>query len=150
MSLIKKVNRELKIAMLSKDKLKLDSLRAIKSLITLHETANSLKNEITEKEEMKILQKLVKQRKESATIFTNQNRLDLARIEQAQADYISKFLPKQLTNQEINIVVSKVIEDIKANGLKDIGKVIKEVVSKTEGKADGKTISNIVRQKLSK
>lgn len=136
--------------MLSKDKLKLDSLRAIKSLITLHETANSLKNEITEKEEMKILQKLVKQRKESATIFTNQNRLDLARIEQAQADYISKFLPKQLTNQEINIVVSKVIEDIKANGLKDIGKVIKEVVSKTEGKADGKTISNIVRQKLSK
>ncbi len=136
--------------MLSKDKLKLDSLRAIKSLITLHETANSLKNEITEKEEMKILQKLVKQRKESATIFTNQNRLDLARIEQAQANYISKFLPKQLTNQEINIVVSKVIEDIKANGLKDIGKVIKEVVSKTEGKADGKTISNIVRQKLSK
>ena len=150
MSLIKKVNRELKICMLSKDKLKLDSLRAIKSLITLHETANSLKNEITEKEEMKILQKLVKQRKESATIFTNQNRLDLARIEQAQANYISKFLPKQLTNQEINIVVSKVIEDIKANGLKDIGKVIKEVVSKTEGKADGKTISNIVRQKLSK
>ena len=136
--------------MLSKDKLKLDSLRAIKSLIILHETANSLKNEITEKEEMKILQKLVKQRKESATIFTNQNRLDLARIEQAQANYISKFLPKQLTKQEINIVVSKVIEDIKANGLKDIGKVIKEVVSKTEGKADGKTISNIVRQKLSK
>ena len=104
MSLIKKVNRELKIAMLSKDKLKLDSLRAIKSLIILHETANSLKNEITEKEEMKILQKLVKQRKESATIFTNQNRLDLARIEQAQANYISKFLPKQLTKQEINIV----------------------------------------------
>ncbi len=150
MSLIKKVNRELKIAMLSKDKLKLDSLRAIKSLIILHQTANSLRNEITEKEEIKILQKLVKQRKESATIFTNQNRLDLAKTEQAQADYISNFLPKQLTNHEINIVVSKVIEDIKANGLKDIGKVIKEVVTKTEGKADGKTISNIVRQKLSK
>ncbi len=136
--------------MLSKDKLKLDSLRAIKSLIILHQTANSLRNEITEKEEIKILQKLVKQRKESATIFTNQNRLDLAKTEQAQADYISNFLPKQLTNHEINIVVSKVIEDIKANGLKDIGKVIKEVVTKTEGKADGKTISNIVRQKLSK
>ncbi|MBU86772.1 MAG: glutamyl-tRNA amidotransferase [Flavobacteriaceae bacterium] len=150
MSLIKKINRELKLAMLSKDKLKLDSLRAIKSSLILHQTSNSSQNEITEKEEIKILQKLVKQRQESANIFMNQNRLDLAKPEKDQADYISKFLPKQLTNLEISNIISNVISEIKADGLKDIGKVIKLVVMKTEGRADGKSISNIVRHKLSK
>lgn len=149
MSLIEKINIELKQAMLIKDKSRLESLRAIKTSLTLHQTSTSSDNYITKEDEIKILQKLVKQRRESANIYINQNRPDLAQIEEAQADFISTFLPEQLTNQEIEAIVSKVIGESKSIGLKDMGKVIGIVVKKIGGRADGKTVSNIVKQKLS-
>ena len=149
MSLIEKINIELKQAMLIKDKSRLESLRAIKTSLTLHQTSTSSDNSVTKEDEIKILQKLVKQRRESANIYIDQNRPDLAQIEEAQADFISTFLPEQLTNQEIEAIVSKVIKESKSIGLKDMGKVIGIVVKKIEGRADGKTVSNIVKQKLS-
>ena len=149
MSLIEKINIELKEAMLIKDKSRLESLRAIKTSLTLHQTSTSSDNSITKEDEIKILQKLVKQRRESAKIYIDQNRPDLVQIEEAQADFISTFLPEQLTNQEIEDIVSKVIYQSKSTGLKDMGKVIGIVVKKIEGRADGKTVSNIVKQKLS-
>ena len=149
MSLIEKINIELKQAMLIKDKSRLESLRAIKTSLTLHQISISSNNTVTKEDEIKILQKLVKQRRESANIYINQNRPDLAQIEEAQADFISTFLPEQLTNQEIEAIVSKVIGESKSIGLKDMGKVIGIVVKKIGGRADGKTVSNIVKQKLS-
>ena len=149
MSLIEKINIELKEAMLIKDKSKLESLRAIKTSLTLHQISISSNNSVTKEDEIKILQKLVKQRRESANIYINQNRPDLAKIEEAQADFISTFLPEQLTNQEIEAIVSKVIKESKSIGLNDMGKVIGIVLKKIEGRADGKTVSNIVKQKLS-
>ena len=149
MSLIEKINIELKQAMLIKDKSRLESLRAIKTSLTLHQISISSNNSVTKEDEIKILQKLVKQRRESAKIYIDQNRHDLAEIEGAQADFISTFLPEQLTNQEIEAIVSKVIKESKSIGLKDMGKVIGIVVKKIEGRADGKTVSNIVKQKLS-
>lgn len=149
MSLIEKINIELKQAMLIKDKSRLESLRAIKTSLTLHQISISSNNSVTKEDEIKILQKLVKQRRESAKIYIDQNRPDLVQIEEAQADFISTFLPEQLTNQEIEAIVSKVIKESKSIGLKDMGKVIGIVVKKIEGRADGKTVSNIVKQKLS-
>ena len=149
MSLIKKINMDLKQAILSKDKLKLESLRAIKTSLTLNQTSVSSQNLLSKEDEIKILQKLVKQRRESANIYMNQNRSDLAKLEQSQADFISSYLPKQLTNQDVEVIVSKVIFESNSKGLKDMGKVIAEVVKRTIGKADGKTISEIVKQKLS-
>ncbi|MFL2610929.1 MAG: GatB/YqeY domain-containing protein [Flavobacteriaceae bacterium] len=149
MCLIKKINMDLKQAMLSKDKLKLESLRAIKTSLILNQTSASSQNLISKEDEIKILQKLVKQRRESANIYMNQNRSDLAKLEQSQADFISSYLPKQLTNQDVEVIVSKVIFESNSKGLKDMGKVIAEVVKRTIGKADGKTISEIVKQKLS-
>ena len=149
MSLIEKINVDLKQAMLNKDKLKLESLRAIKASLILNQTSVSSQNTISKEDEIKILQKLVKQRRESANIYIKQERSELAKIEQVQADFISSYLPKQLTNQEIEALVSKVVIELNSHGLKDMGKVIAEVVKRSLGSADGKTISDIVKQKLS-
>ena len=149
MTLIEKINKDIKEAMLIKDKFKLESLRAIKASLTLLQTSISSQNTVTKEDEIKILQKLVKQRKESSNIYTKQNRFDLAKLEKDQADFISTYLPKQLTNQEIEAIVSKVIVESNSIGLKDMGKVIGLVVKEIQGKADGKTISDIVKQKLS-
>ncbi len=149
MSLIEKINIDLKQAMLNKDKLKLESLRAIKASLILNQTSVSSQNTISKEDEIKILQKLVKQRRESANIYIKQERSELAKVEQVQADFISSYLPKQLTNQEIEALVSKVVIELNSHGLKDMGKVIAEVVKRSLGSADGKTISDIVKQKLS-
>ena len=149
MSLIEKINTDLKQAMLNKDKLRLESLRAIKASLILNQTSVSSQNTISKEDEIKILQKLVKQRRESANIYIKQKRSELAKIEQVQADFISSYLPKQLTNQEIEALVSKVVIELNSHGLKDMGKVIAEVVKRSLGSADGKTISDIVKQKLS-
>jgi len=149
MSLIEKINIDLKQAMLNKDKLKLESLRAIKASLILNQTSVSSQNTISKEDEIKILQKLVKQRRESANIYIKQKRSELAKIEQVQADFISSYLPKQLTNQEIEALVSKVVIELNSHGLKDMGKVIAEVLKRSLGSADGKTISDIVKQKLS-
>ena len=146
---MEKINMDLKQAMLKKDKLKLESLRAIKASLILNQTSVSSQNIISKEDEIKILQKLVKQRRESANIYIKQKRSELAKIEQVQADFISSYLPKQLTNQEIEALVSKVVIELNSHGLKDMGKVIAEVLKRSLGSADGKTISDIVKQKLS-
>tara|TARA_B100001559_G_scaffold91701_1_gene76784 strand:+ start:387 stop:842 length:456 start_codon:yes stop_codon:yes gene_type:complete len=149
MSSLRKLNEELKHAMKSKDSLKLESLRAIKSAIILFKTSSNFKDEdLSIDQEVKLLQRLVKQRKESANIYRNQNRLDLAELEESQAIIIQSFLPKQISLEEIEKIVIKIIEDIKAESMRDMGKVMGIANKKLSGKADGKTISDIVKNKL--
>tara|TARA_B100000963_G_scaffold340150_1_gene338516 strand:+ start:6949 stop:7401 length:453 start_codon:yes stop_codon:yes gene_type:complete len=148
-SLIKKINLDLKKAILSKNKLKLESLRAIKASLIVHQTSIHSQNSLSDEDEIKILQKLIKQRRESSKIYNKQNRFDLAKQEEDQADIISTYLPKQLTNKEIEAIVTRVIIESNSSGLKDMGKVIRLVVNEIKGRADGKKISDIVKQKLS-
>jgi uncharacterized protein YqeY len=135
--------------MKNKDNDQLESLRAIKSALLLAKTQKNSNGEIGEVEEIKILQKLVKQRKESADIYTNQKRPELANIELSQAKIIERFLPKQIDADELEKIIIKIINETGAEGMKDMGKVMGIASNKLSGKADGKTISNIVRSKLS-
>ena len=148
MSLLNSLNDELKAAMRAKDSLKLESLRAIKSAVLLAKTATAGDVDLTEEEEIKLLQKLVKQRKDSAVIFKEQNRDDLATPEEAQAKVIAQFLPDQLSQQEIEQIVDEIVAKTGAQGMKDMGKVMGMASKEMAGKADGKTISTIVKQKL--
>lgn len=138
----------MKIAMKAKDSVALESLRAIKSALLLANTESGA-SELTEADEIKLVQKLVKQRKDSAAIFTEQGRADLAEPELAQAVVIEKFLPEQLTEEEIKKVVIMAIDSTGASGMKDMGKVMGIVSKELAGQADGKTISTIVKNKLS-
>ena len=149
MSLIKKINLDLKKAILSKNKLKLESLRAIKASLIVHQTSIHSQNSLSDEDEIKILQKLIKQRRESSKIYNKQNRFDLAKQEEDQADIISIYLPKQFTNKEIEAIVTRVIIESNSSGLKDMGKVIRLAVNEIKGRADGKKVSDIVKQKLS-
>jgi uncharacterized protein YqeY len=149
MSLQEDIMAAMKTAMKEKDQMALQALRAVKSEILLAQTETGSKEEITEEQEIKILSKLVKQRKDSATIFTEQNRMDLANPELAQAEIISQFLPAQLSEIEIEKVVVETIAKVGAEGMKDMGKVMGIVNQQLAGKADGKTISTIVKAKLS-
>ena len=149
MSLQQDIMTAMKAAMKSKDQTALAALRAVKSEILLAQTETGSKEEITEDQEIKILSKLVKQRKDSAAIFSEQNRADLAEPELAQAEVISQFLPAQLSEAEIEKVVVDTITATGAAGMKDMGKVMGMVNQKLAGQADGKTISTIVKAKLS-
>lgn len=148
MSLQTQVMDALKIAMKAKDSGALAALRAIKSELLLASTSAS-SGELTEADEIKILQKLVKQRKESATIFSEQNREDLAKPELEQSAVIEQFLPEQMSEEEVAKVVEEIIAQTGASSMKDMGKVMGMTNSKLGGKADGKTISGIVKAKLS-
>jgi uncharacterized protein YqeY len=148
MSLENNISNKIIEAMKAKDSIRLEALRAIKTSLLLVKTEDR-NQEISESKEVLILQKLVKQRKDSAIIFRKQNRIDLAEPEEAQAKVISEFLPKQLSELEIEKFVMESINKISAQGMKDMGKVMGILSTKLAGKADGKTISNIVRQKLS-
>ena len=148
MSLLNSLNDELKAAMRAKDSLKLEALRAIKSAVLLVKTATAGDVDLTKEEEIKLLQKLVKQRKDSAVIFKEQNRDDLATPEEAQARVIAQFLPDQLSEQEIEQIVDEIVAKTGAQGMKDMGKVMGMASKEMAGKADGKTISTIVKQKL--
>ena len=134
--------------MKEKDQVALEALRAIKSSILLAKTASGGNEELTEEEELKILQKLVKQRKDSAAIYLEQDRKDLALPEIDQAEVISQFLPEALSEEEIEKVVVMIIDEIGAEGMKDMGKVMGMVSKELAGQADGKTISTIVKAKL--
>ncbi len=149
MSLQEQVMTEMKAAMKAKDTVALESLRAIKSAILLAKTDKGGGGELSEEDEVKLVQKLVKQRKDSATIFAEQGREDLAAPELAQVAVIEKFLPEQLTEEEIEKVVVLTIDSIGASGMQDMGKVMGIVSKELAGQADGKTISSIVRAKLS-
>ena len=149
MGLIDKISESIIHAMKNKDNDQLESLRAIKSALLLAKTQKNSNGEISEVEEIKILQKLVKQRKESADIYTNQKRPELANIELSQAKIIERFLPKQIDADELEKIIIKIINETGAEGMKDMGKVMGIASNQLSGKADGKTISNIVRSKLS-
>ena len=149
MSLQKQVMDAMKTAMKEKDAVALESLRAVKSAILLAQTESGAKAELTEDQELKLLQKLVKQRKDSAAIFNEQGRDDLAQPELSQAAVIEQFLPEQLGEEEITKVVEEIIAQTGASSMKDMGKVMGMASGKLAGQADGKTISNIVKQRLS-
>ncbi len=149
MSLQQDVMLALKNAMKAKDQTALTALRAVKSAILLAQTESGAKEELTEAQELKILQKQVKQRRDSAAIFLEQKREDLAAPEIAEADVIAQFLPEALSEEEIEKVVVMTIDTIGAQGMKDMGKVMGIVSKELAGQADGKTISSIVKQKLS-
>ena len=148
MSLSTQIMDEIKNAMRAKDTVALEALRAIKSEILLAQTATGSKEEITEADEIKILQKLVKMRKDSASIFTTQNRPDLAEPELAQIAIIEKFLPAQLLEAEVEAIISKIIAETGASGIASMGKVMGLASAKIGGAAEGKTISTIVKKLL--
>ena len=148
MSLQENVNEQLKTAMKAKDTVALESLRAIKTAITMAKTQAGAK-ELNLEDEIKLIQKLVKQRKDSAEIFHQQRRVDLAEPEEAQIKIIEQFLPEQLDEAAITEIVTGIIAKIGAAGMKDMGKVMGMASKEIAGKADGKTISTIVHQKLS-
>jgi len=149
MSLENKIMEAMKIAMKNKDQSTLAALRAVKSELILAKTSGNTSEEFSEAEENKLLQKLVKQRKDSAAIFSEQNREDLAQPELDQAAVISTFLPEQMTEAAVEKVVVEVITQTGASSMKDMGKVMGIVNGKLGGKADGKTISGIVKRILS-
>ena len=146
MELEKLINNDLKDAMRAKDKRKLEALRAIKAALLLEKTGKDVADgEIPETVEIKLLQKLVKQRKESAIIYREQNRGDMAEEEEYQASIIEKYLPEQMSEEEIAAVVKKIVEDTGASGMKDMGRVMGMASKQLAGKADNKLVSTIVK-----
>ena len=148
MSLSVQIMEEIKSAMRAKDTVALEALRAIKSELLLAQTSSGSKEEISADEEIKLLQRLVKTRKESARIFTEQNRPDLAEPELAQVAVIEKFLPAQLSEEEIEAVIAKIIAETGASGIASMGKVMGLASAQLGGTAEGKTVSTIVKKLL--
>ncbi|CAI8327610.1 MAG: Uncharacterised protein [Formosa sp. Hel3_A1_48] len=148
MSLQDHIMTAMKLAMKSKDTVALTALRSVKSAILLAQTESGSKQSMSEAEEVKLLQKLVKQRQDSAAIFSKQDRADLAAPELAEAEIISQFLPEMLSESEVEKHVVAAIEKLCATGMKDMGKVMGIVSQELAGKTDGKTISTLVKQKL--
>ncbi|WP_456459627.1 GatB/YqeY domain-containing protein [Reichenbachiella sp.] len=149
MSLKDQINADIKAAMLAKEKEKLTALRSIKSMILLAETEKGAAEDISEDAEMKLLMKAAKQRKDSVDLFREQGRDDLADKEQGELDIISQYLPKQLSEDELKAELQKVIDQVGASGPQDMGKVMGMATKALAGKADGKTISAMVKTMLS-
>ncbi|MCH1417712.1 MAG: GatB/YqeY domain-containing protein [Flavobacteriaceae bacterium] len=149
MGILANLTDEIKTAMRAKDSLRLEALRAIKSAVMLEQTSSAAGTTLTDEQEIKLVQKLVKQRKDSAQIFKDQNRPDLVEPEEAQAKIIAEFLPAQLSEEEITKIVGDIIAQTGAEGMKDMGKVMGMASKQMAGTADGKTISTIVKQLLS-
>ena len=148
MSLQKEVMDQMKLAMKAKDTVALQALRAVKSAFLLAKTATGSQEEITSEQEVNIIQKQVKQRKDSAAIFIEQGREDLADPELAELAILEQFLPEALSTEEIEKVVLETITQVGATGMKDMGKVMGMVSKRLAGQADGKTISGIVKKNL--
>ncbi|WP_136668517.1 GatB/YqeY domain-containing protein [Flavobacterium sp. H122] len=148
MSLSAKIMDEMKNAMRAKDTVALEALRAIKSAILLAQTESGAKEGLSADEEIKLLQRLVKQRKDSAAIYTEQNRADLAEPEIAQVAVIEKFLPAQLSEAEVEATVAKIIAEGGFSGMAAMGQVMGAASKELAGQADGKTISNVVKKLL--
>lgn len=150
MSLKEQIEAEIKTAMLAKDKDRLRALRGIKSLILLAETEKGAKVELTRDDELRLLTKAAKQRRESAEVYGNQNRLDLQQIELAELAVIENFLPKQLSEEELMERIKKIIESTGATGPQDMGKVMGVATKELTGQAEGKVISFMVKTLLNK
>ena len=149
MALEQEVMQKMKEAMKAKDSVALASLRSIKNEILKAKTATSNKEDMDETEELKLVQRLVKQRRDSADVYLEQNRKDLADAELAEVEVIEQFLPAQLSEDEIDKEVKAIIQESGASTMKDMGKVMGMASQKLVGKADGKTISKIVKDNLS-
>ncbi|MBS1506833.1 MAG: GatB/YqeY domain-containing protein [Bacteroidetes bacterium] len=148
MSLKLKIDNDIKAAMLAKNKEELDALRSIKSMILLAETEKGVSAEITSDAENKLLMKAAKQRKESAEIFQKENRQELAQRELAQLEIINRYLPKQLSAEEVEATVKSIIAQVGAKGPQDMGKVMGTATKQLAGQADGKLISELVKKLL--
>ena len=149
MSLINTIDQDIKQAMLAKQADRLRALRAIKSALLLALTEKGASEALTQEAEIKVLQKLVKQRKESAEIYQTQNRPDLQQIEEEELAIIETYLPKQLSREDIEAIIKRVIAGVGATSVKDMGKVMGAANKELAGKADGRTISEVVKQLLS-
>jgi uncharacterized protein YqeY len=148
MSLINTIDQDIKQAMLAKQEVKLRGLRAIKSALLLARTEKGATEEISEETEIKVLQKLIKQRKESAEIYKQQNREDLYKVEAEEMEVIEVYLPKQMDKAEVEVFLKDLIARVGATSVKDMGKVMGAANKELAGKADGKTISEVVKQLL--
>ncbi|MCE2777289.1 MAG: GatB/YqeY domain-containing protein [Algoriphagus sp.] len=150
MALKQRIESEIKSAMIAKDKVRLTALRAIKSLILLEETKEGYSGSLSEEEELKLLTKAAKQRKDSAEIYEKQNRADLLEVELAELAVIQEFLPKALSEAELIQAIQNIIDTCGASGPKDMGKVMGIASKELAGKADGKAIAEQVKALLSK
>lgn len=148
MSLEQTINADIKTAMLAKDEVALRSLRAIKAAILLAKTAEGAKEELSEDDEIKLVQKLVKQRKDSFEIFEKQNRPDLAIKEKEEIVVMENYLPAQLSPEQLKVELQKIIADVNASSSADMGKVMGKASKELAGKADGKAISLLVKELL--
>ena len=148
MEFTKKLNDDLKAAMKAKDQVKLRTIRAVKSAIMIAQTDGS-GQEVNDDKVMKILIKLMKQRKDSLSIYKEQNREDLAQIEQEEIDVLQVYLPQQLSEDEIEVSLKSIIDKVGASSMADMGKVMGSATKEMAGKADGKIISQLVRKLLS-
>lgn len=147
MSLEERIAQDLKEAMKAKDQAALRGIRAVKAAILLEKTSGA-KHDLTEETEMKLLQKLVKQRKDSLEIYEKEGREDLAQTEREEIEVIERYLPKQLSEDELRVEIKKIIDEVGADSMKDMGKVMGAAQKKLAGKADGKTMSGIVKELL--
>lgn len=147
MNIFDQINEDIKRAMLAKEKEKLEALRAIKAAFLLAKTEGG-NSELTYEKEIQIIQKLVKQRRDAAEIYKTQNRADLYEPEVFQADVISKYLPSQLSEEEIKLVVAEIIKELNASSIKDMGKVMASANVKLAGQTDNKTLSGIIKTML--
>ena len=150
MSLEITINNDIKQAMLARDKRKLNALRAIKAALLLEKTGSGVGAvEVPESVELKLLQKLVKQRKESSILYKDQNRADLAEEEDYQAEIIEKYLPEQISVEDISEIIKKIVDETGASTMKDMGRVMGMATKHLAGKADNKTVSGIIKEMLS-
>lgn len=149
MALQDKIDQDIKAAMLAKDNARLRGLRAIKAALLLAKTEKGATEVLTEDTEIKVLQKLIKQRKESADIYKQQNREDLYQVEAEEIEVIESYLPKQLGRDEVARLIQQIIDQTGASSVKDMGKVMGMANQKLAGQADGKTIAEIVKHLLS-
>lgn len=149
MTLTEQINADIKAAMLAKEKEKLEALRAVKSALLLAATEKGAGGGVSEDDGLKALQKLVKQRKDAATIYKEQGRDDLAEPELFQATIIEAYLPAQMSEEEVKAILQEVIAKTGASGMGDMGKVMGQAMGKLQGKADGKLISSLVKELLS-
>jgi uncharacterized protein YqeY len=148
MSLINQIDQDIKQAMLGKQEARLRGLRAIKSALLLARTEKGASEDITPETEIKVLQRLIKQRKESADIYKTQNREDLYKIEAEEMEVIEAYLPKQMERAEVAAYLKELIDRVGATSVKDMGKVMGAANKELAGKADGRTISEVVRELL--
>lgn len=149
MSLYKTIDQEIKKAMMAKDKVQLETLRSVKTAFMESTTAKGSSGELTEEQSVAILQRMVKQRKDSAAIYEEQNRVELAQQELKELEVLQSYLPKQLTQDELEKAIGDIIEQAGATSLKDMGKVMGAATKALAGKAEGRAIADTVKKMLS-